>query len=45
MPDSTTRADSFRRAPTIVSATEAELSFYGEVTRFELVDVPMVPLS
>ncbi len=35
----------FRRASTIVSATEAELSFYGQVMRFEPADVPTLPLD
>jgi len=35
----------FRRASTIVSATEAELSFYGQVMRFEPADVPVLPLD
>lgn len=35
----------FRRSSTIVSATEAELSFYGQVLGFEPVDVPRLELS
>jgi dipeptidyl aminopeptidase/acylaminoacyl peptidase len=35
----------FRRAETIVSATEAELSFYGQIMGFEPVDVPRLELS
>ncbi|MBF4633097.1 S9 family peptidase [Agreia pratensis] len=35
----------FRRASTIVSATEAELSFYGQVMGFVPVDVPVLPLE
>jgi dipeptidyl aminopeptidase/acylaminoacyl peptidase len=35
----------FRRAETIVSATEAELSFYGQIMGFEPVGVPPLPLS
>ncbi|WP_213814987.1 prolyl oligopeptidase family serine peptidase [Glaciihabitans sp. dw_435] len=35
----------FRRAETIVSATEAELSFYGQVMGFEPADVPRLMLS
>ncbi len=35
----------FRRAETIVSATEAELSFYGQIMGFEPVDVPRLEMS
>jgi len=35
----------FRRASTIISATEAELSFYGQVMGFVPVDVPVLPLQ
>ncbi|MEO7006713.1 MAG: prolyl oligopeptidase family serine peptidase [Terrimesophilobacter sp.] len=35
----------FRKAETIVSATEAELSFYGQIMGFEPVDVPRLELS
>ena len=35
----------FRRMETIVSATEAELSFYGQVMGFEPADVPRIQLS
>jgi dipeptidyl aminopeptidase/acylaminoacyl peptidase len=35
----------FRRAETIISATEAELSFYGQIMGFEPVDVPLLELS
>jgi dipeptidyl aminopeptidase/acylaminoacyl peptidase len=35
----------FRRAETIVSATEAELSFYGQVMGFEPADVPRLALE
>jgi dipeptidyl aminopeptidase/acylaminoacyl peptidase len=35
----------FRRAETITAATEAELSFYGQVMGFEPPDVPKLPLS
>lgn len=35
----------FRRSETIVSATEAELSFYGQVMGFEPVDVPRLALA
>ncbi|SMG15226.1 prolyl oligopeptidase family serine peptidase [Agreia pratensis] len=35
----------FRRASTIISATEAELSFYGQVMGFVPVDVPVLPLE
>jgi dipeptidyl aminopeptidase/acylaminoacyl peptidase len=35
----------FRRASTIISATEAELSFYGHVMGFTPVDVPVLELK
>ncbi|WP_165069253.1 S9 family peptidase [Marisediminicola senii] len=35
----------FRRAETIVSATEAELSFYGQVMGFDPVGVPRIELA
>jgi dipeptidyl aminopeptidase/acylaminoacyl peptidase len=35
----------FRKASTIVSATEAELSFYGQVMGFTPVDVPVLELE
>jgi dipeptidyl aminopeptidase/acylaminoacyl peptidase len=35
----------FRRASTIISATEAELSFYGQVMGFTPVDVPVLELK
>jgi dipeptidyl aminopeptidase/acylaminoacyl peptidase len=35
----------FRRSSTIISATEAELSFYGQVMGFTPVDVPVLPLE
>ncbi|CAD5991512.1 prolyl oligopeptidase family serine peptidase [Agreia sp. COWG] len=35
----------FRKASTIISATEAELSFYGQVMGFTPVDVPVLPLE
>jgi dipeptidyl aminopeptidase/acylaminoacyl peptidase len=35
----------FRRASTIISTTEAELSFYGQVMGFVPVDVPVLPLQ
>ena len=35
----------FRRSSTIISATEAELSFYGQVMGFTPVDVPVLPLA
>ncbi|HEY0258344.1 MAG TPA: prolyl oligopeptidase family serine peptidase [Lacisediminihabitans sp.] len=35
----------FRRAETIVHATEAELSFYGQVMGFDPGDVPRLPLD
>ncbi|GAA4535456.1 prolyl oligopeptidase family serine peptidase [Amycolatopsis samaneae] len=35
----------FRRAETIITALEAELSFYGQVFGFEPVDVPRLGLS
>ena len=35
----------FRRAETIVDATEAELSFYGQIMGFEPVGVPRLELS
>jgi dipeptidyl aminopeptidase/acylaminoacyl peptidase len=35
----------FRRASTIISATEAELSFYGQVMGFEPIGVPVLELK
>jgi dipeptidyl aminopeptidase/acylaminoacyl peptidase len=35
----------FRRAETIVDATESELSFYGQVMGFDPPDVPRLTLS
>jgi dipeptidyl aminopeptidase/acylaminoacyl peptidase len=35
----------FRREETIVAATEAELSFYGQVFGFDPPDVPVLPLT
>lgn len=35
----------FRRASTIISATEAELSFYGQVMGFVPVDVPVLQIE
>ncbi|SKA82740.1 Dipeptidyl aminopeptidase/acylaminoacyl peptidase [Agreia bicolorata] len=35
----------FRRASTIISATEAELSFYGQVMGFVPVDVPVLEMK
>jgi dipeptidyl aminopeptidase/acylaminoacyl peptidase len=35
----------FRRADTIIAATEAELSFYGQVLGFDPPGVPTLPLA
>ena len=35
----------FRRAETVIHATESELSFYGQVCGFEPADVPLLPLT
>ena len=35
----------FRRAETVVTALEAELSFYGQVLGFTPPDVPVLPLT
>ena len=35
----------FRRAETVITALEAELSFYGQVFGFTPPDVPVLPLD